>query len=463
MPGSPAINAGSNALAVDAQGNPLTTDQRGTGFPRIVDGTVDIGAFEAPVPSSSVSALPKSETSLSFTVSVAGSDAPTASPTGVSTFDIYSSTNGGPWAFWTSVPASSPSATFTGQSNTIYAFYSIAHDLAGYTEIKSPRIEASTYVPDLTPPVTSVNPTTGTNPSTVDPATDTFTINLTRTAPGGTPLAYFELFVGIDLGGGGNTQQIGAAVPAGFPDAHGVYHATITYQGITDGTSHSYTFSSLGINGAGLAQGTPVNPVTFSNQSFTATTLEVTALTVEHGAAERSYIRYLDIGFNESDSQSGGQLTQIAGSVGTADPLIQLYKYNLSGTPSSKTPVSLQSPAVLEVIDHAIEIDFGAAGIGEVAGSNNTTATDGYYELDVTVGSTTYKHDFYRLLGDVTGDGVVDNNDLTAIATELTLSAPTGYTPLSADINGDGSVTAFDVTLATRAKGHKLGAGLPLG
>lgn len=43
--GSPAIDAGSNALAVDPD-NALTTDQRGTGFPRIVYGTVDIGAFE---------------------------------------------------------------------------------------------------------------------------------------------------------------------------------------------------------------------------------------------------------------------------------------------------------------------------------------------------------------------------------------------------------------------------------
>ena len=58
---------------------------------------------------------------------------------------------------------------------------------------------------------------------------------------------------------------------------------------------------------------------------------------------------------------------------------------------------------------------------------------------------------------------MVNNNDLTAIATALALSAPTGYTPLSADVNGDGSVTAFDATLATRAKGHKLGSGLPLG
>jgi hypothetical protein len=47
LPGSPAIDAGSNALAIDpSTGLPLTTDQRGAGFPRIVNGTVDIGAFE---------------------------------------------------------------------------------------------------------------------------------------------------------------------------------------------------------------------------------------------------------------------------------------------------------------------------------------------------------------------------------------------------------------------------------
>jgi hypothetical protein len=45
LPGSPAIDAGSNALAVDAHGIPLTTDQRG--LPRVVNGMVDIGAFES--------------------------------------------------------------------------------------------------------------------------------------------------------------------------------------------------------------------------------------------------------------------------------------------------------------------------------------------------------------------------------------------------------------------------------
>ena len=44
LPGSPAIDAGNSGLAVDAMGNPLATDQRGQ--PRVVNGTVDMGAFE---------------------------------------------------------------------------------------------------------------------------------------------------------------------------------------------------------------------------------------------------------------------------------------------------------------------------------------------------------------------------------------------------------------------------------
>src|SRR5208337_3072635 len=47
LPGSPAIDAGSTALAVDpTTGLPLTSDQRGTGFGRIVGKAADIGAYE---------------------------------------------------------------------------------------------------------------------------------------------------------------------------------------------------------------------------------------------------------------------------------------------------------------------------------------------------------------------------------------------------------------------------------
>ncbi len=46
LAGSPAINMGSNALAVDQNGNSLRFDQRGACFNRYIGGTTDIGAFE---------------------------------------------------------------------------------------------------------------------------------------------------------------------------------------------------------------------------------------------------------------------------------------------------------------------------------------------------------------------------------------------------------------------------------
>jgi len=46
LAGSPALDAGSNALALDANSQPLSADQ--TGAARIVNATVDIGAFEFP-------------------------------------------------------------------------------------------------------------------------------------------------------------------------------------------------------------------------------------------------------------------------------------------------------------------------------------------------------------------------------------------------------------------------------
>jgi CSLREA domain-containing protein/uncharacterized repeat protein (TIGR01451 family) len=60
---SPAIDAGNNAVAVDQTNTALMYDQRGMGFPRIQNGTVDIGAFEklfVPPPPSADLAVTKS-------------------------------------------------------------------------------------------------------------------------------------------------------------------------------------------------------------------------------------------------------------------------------------------------------------------------------------------------------------------------------------------------------------------
>jgi hypothetical protein len=412
-------------------------------------------------PTSQVMPLAERGTSLDFTVSVTGSDA--GSPaSGLASFDIYSKTNTGSWTFWTNVSASSPTAYFTGQSSTTYSFYSIAHDLAGNTENKKPLIEASTYLPDLIPPVTSVDSATATaNPTLLNAGTGTFTLNLTGSDPGGGILDYFEVFVSID---GGAYQEAGPyAIPAGAADGNGNYHSTMVYQGLTDGQSHSYSFYSIGLDSAGNVQATPSAPnVTFANEVFASPgQLQVTGFTVEHGSPSRSFIRYLDIAFNESDAQSGGGLSSIVNSMATSSPDILIYQYDLNGDASSKAPVALSSPTKFTVIDHAIEIDFGSGGIG---GNPNTTTADGYYAVDIKLpNNQTSVHHFDRLLGDVNGDGIVDQNDLNEIAAEINEMSPTGWTPLSADVTGSGAITAFDMTIATRAKNHKLGTGLSLG
>ncbi len=415
-------------------------------------------------PTSHVNALPSRGTSLSFPVSVTGVD-PTAGnggpASGVASYAIYISINGGPWSLWTTVPASNPTATFPGQSNTTYSFYSIATDLAGNVEIKAPLIEASTYLPDLTPPVTSVNATTGTNPSTVNSTTGTFTLDLTGNDPGGAALTYFEVFVSID---GGTYQEVGPyAIPAGEADSQGNYHSSIAYQGLTDDHPHTYAFYSIGLDAASNLQVAPKSPnVTLANQVFsTPSQLQVSSFTVEHGSPSRSFIRYLDLGFNESDAQSGSELTTIVNSIGTASPDITIYKYDLNGDASSKTAVPLSSPTMLSVIDHAIEIDFGSGGIGN---SPTTTTPDGYYEVDIKLpDGQTAVHHFYRLLGDVAGDGVVDQNDLNEIAASIGETSQLGWAPLSASVTGDATVSSLDLLLATRSKNRKLASGLSLG
>ena len=85
-------------------------------------------------PTSTVNALPAQTTSTSFTISVTGSD-PSGSngstPSGVSSYAIYDSKDNGAFTLFASVPASSPSAVFTGQPGRTYGFYSVATDNAG--------------------------------------------------------------------------------------------------------------------------------------------------------------------------------------------------------------------------------------------------------------------------------------------------------------------------------------------
>lgn len=78
----PAIDGGTDALAVDELASPLTTDQRGTGFPRIALTSVDVGALEFQCDPTSITQDPTDETlceggDITFTAAANGTPTPT--------------------------------------------------------------------------------------------------------------------------------------------------------------------------------------------------------------------------------------------------------------------------------------------------------------------------------------------------------------------------------------------------
>jgi RHS repeat-associated protein len=125
--------------------------------------TIDAGP-----PTSSINPLPATS-SPTFTVTWSGQDDPGGS--GVASFDVFVSDNGGPFTpFILNVPQTS--AVFTGQAGHTYAFYSVATDNVGNREATPSAAQASTRVTNVTPgfsydPATKVLTISGTAPANV--------------------------------------------------------------------------------------------------------------------------------------------------------------------------------------------------------------------------------------------------------------------------------------------------------
>jgi hypothetical protein len=109
-------------------------------------------------PTSTVAALSSNITSTSFTVSWSGSD--TAGGSGLKSFDVLVSTDGGPFMpFLTATTKTS--ATFTGSFGHRYGFYSVATDNAGNQQIEPSAAQAQTTLvaPTVPPPNPTPTPT----------------------------------------------------------------------------------------------------------------------------------------------------------------------------------------------------------------------------------------------------------------------------------------------------------------
>jgi hypothetical protein len=96
-------------------------------------------------PYSSVASLPSVSSNANFTVCWSGTNAGPA----IVAYDIYVSTNDGPWNVWLD-ETTNTCALFFGLNGQSYAFYSVAHDGAGRVQANSGVAQASTTV--MAPP-----------------------------------------------------------------------------------------------------------------------------------------------------------------------------------------------------------------------------------------------------------------------------------------------------------------------
>jgi RHS repeat-associated protein len=188
-------------------------------------------------PSSTVDALPATTTSTSFIVSVTGSDpsgAGGSAASGIASFDLYTSIDGGAFGYWTTVTPTVPSAVFTGQVGHTYGFYSVATDKAGNVEATPTSAEATTQV--VNPAIDTITSVQSSeDPSKLgDSVTFTATVFPDQTT-GGTPTGSVQFSI--------DGAAVGSPVPL---DGNGA--ATFATASLTVG-SHTVTASYINANG----------------------------------------------------------------------------------------------------------------------------------------------------------------------------------------------------------------------
>jgi hypothetical protein len=200
--------------------------------------TIDSG-----LPTSSVSPLPAASTATSFTVNMTGADDTGGS--GVGSFALFVSTDGGPFVLdQSNIPAQpgaggtyTGSATFAGKSGDTYAFYSVATDNVG--NVQPIPTAASAHVLLVGAPASSVSElpafTAGTS----------FTLNwFGIPGAGATSIARFSIFVSDN---GGPFQPF-------------LQNTTQTSATFTGQAGHAYGFYSVATDNFGDTQEAPSSP-----------------------------------------------------------------------------------------------------------------------------------------------------------------------------------------------------------
>jgi hypothetical protein len=407
-----------------------TTDQGGLSFEKIFTISVTDVQEDVTAPQSLIAALPAASGTLTFPVTASAVDPGGVAASGVFEIDFYYSTGGSFVKFATS-PASNPTANFTGAPNTTYWFRSIARDNAGNVESKT-SADTYTRIGDVLPPTTQVT-------SATHNSGGLFKIHMTGSKIGGAPMTAFDVYVVIDS----NAPVLIGTAGAGAATA-GVYSASLLYQGITDGNSHSYRFYSVGKDSAGNVEAAPVSGDVTVTVSFSSGGLTLGAIDVQNGSGQRSYVRHLDLLFSSSTGLSSLANTG----------RVRVERFGIDATSVNPGTGTLVSGFTVNQSGNRLKIDFGATGVGGLRQAGN-----GFYRVLVDVdgnGNFTDAGDgameFHRLFGDADGNGIVDIADTNLVTSQI---GRTG-TNLDGDLDGNGSVNSTDRLFTVQQRGRKL-------
>ena len=227
--------------------------------------TIDAGA-----PTSSIGALPPVESTASFTVTWSGQDDPGGS--GVATYDVYVSDNGGPYvSFLTGTAATS--ATFTGQPDHTYGFYSVATDNVGNVQATPTHAQATTRIPAAPNYVLTTS-----NASPVYGQSQTFEATLNPGAPGlPTPTGTVQFLVDgntlgspVNLVNGVADSTSLSTLAAGQHTITASYSGDSTYFAGSTGVAETVGKATLIVtaNGQTKVYGAPVPAFTYAISGF---------------------------------------------------------------------------------------------------------------------------------------------------------------------------------------------------
>jgi hypothetical protein len=422
--GSPAIDMGSNALAVDpTTGLALTTDQRGPGFARIVNGTVDIGAFEfgagtmlvvTAQPPGSVTA----GSSFGLTVTAENSSGTVDMAfNGTVTVALSANPGGSTLGGTLNMMAKSGVATFSdltlNKAGMGYTLVLSATDLASGT----------------------------TNPFNVTAATATQLVVTTQPPTGvvvgsqfGLVVSAEDRFFNVDPNFGGNVSVGIMNNPGG---------ATLGGTLSVNAQSGVATFSNLTLNQPGIGYTLQLTASGLTSATTNAFNVQTTIATVAVGWG-----------------------TQTASLQTAADGLRLLPAGRNTDMPwlgINKLPITISQAATLATGDvtvtSAIGVTYGPVNVSGSGTSYTITLAQPINKADrvtITIGNAlifTFTRRLDVLPGDFNDDGVVNSQDLVGVRNEMLHITPM---TIFGDINGDGVVDIKDYNLVRKFIGTTL-------